>query len=214
MMFYFNHTVQTFNSCTGRQDVCQCLVVQTSMITKSKNKPNTPMIHIRNVACKCTFICEVIHASMPWKLWWQSGVRSCDMSRLPMHLVQELNFEHCTCMKPTTCRWLTGWPGRYINVQYCGGLSEVFLQIGTSCEEQGIPSFSGFYLVVIWPKAVESDVKPFRPTFFTKYVYKRIFRHPYGSGMVRDKNPAPIWYFFSNLSSSMTLWRSSQHLFH
>ena len=33
-------TVQTFNSCTSRPDVCQCLVVQIPMDNMSENKPS------------------------------------------------------------------------------------------------------------------------------------------------------------------------------
>ena len=40
------YTVQTFNSCTGRPDVRQCLVVQIPMNNMSKNKPSTPMTHV------------------------------------------------------------------------------------------------------------------------------------------------------------------------
>ena len=45
---FYNHTwtamalaicvVQTFNSCTSRLDVCQCLIVQTHMNSLSKDK--------------------------------------------------------------------------------------------------------------------------------------------------------------------------------
>ena len=42
-------TVQTFNSCTIRPDVCQCLVVHTSIDNPSKNKPSTSMTQ---VACE------------------------------------------------------------------------------------------------------------------------------------------------------------------
>ena len=38
-------TVQIFNSCTSRPDVCHCLVVQTSMNNMSRKKPNTSMKH-------------------------------------------------------------------------------------------------------------------------------------------------------------------------
>ena len=33
-------TVKTFNSCTSRPNVCQCLVVQIHIDNKSKNKPS------------------------------------------------------------------------------------------------------------------------------------------------------------------------------
>ena len=41
---------------------------------------------------KATFSCEFIYASLLIKeISWQSGVRSCIMTGLPGHLVQELN---------------------------------------------------------------------------------------------------------------------------
>ena len=44
-LLFMQNTVQTFNSCNSRSDVCQCLVVQTPRNNMSKNKPNTSMIH-------------------------------------------------------------------------------------------------------------------------------------------------------------------------
>ena len=86
------HPVQTSNFCTSRPDVCQCLVVQTTRITCQKNKPSTQITY---VACESKLRSVVrsgtldrIHAQ---DTGWQSGVRSCIMSRLPRHLVQKLN---------------------------------------------------------------------------------------------------------------------------
>ena len=39
-------TVQTFNSCTSRPDICQCLVVQTPIDIMSNKKSNTLITHI------------------------------------------------------------------------------------------------------------------------------------------------------------------------
>ena len=39
-------TVQTFNFCTSRPAVCQCLVVQKAMLRCQENNPNTSMTHI------------------------------------------------------------------------------------------------------------------------------------------------------------------------
>ena len=36
---------------------------------------------------------------------------------------------------------LLGWPGCYINLQHCRGLSLVHLQLGNICEEKGISSW-------------------------------------------------------------------------
>ena len=50
-------TVQTFNSCTSRPDICQCLVVQTPMDNMSKTGAkdiNDP----RSLQIKATFSCE------------------------------------------------------------------------------------------------------------------------------------------------------------
>ena len=43
------------------------------------------------IACKVTFSYELIHASIAEKHRWQLGVRSCIVTGLPTHLVQELN---------------------------------------------------------------------------------------------------------------------------
>ena len=43
------HTVPTFNFCTSRADVCQCLVVQPPMDDISKNKQSIAITHS---ACK------------------------------------------------------------------------------------------------------------------------------------------------------------------
>ena len=40
------YTVQTFDSCTSRPDVCRCMVVQTLIEYISRNKPNTSMTSI------------------------------------------------------------------------------------------------------------------------------------------------------------------------
>ena len=93
-------TVKTFNSCTSRLDVSQCLVVQTPMDNMSKKYAkhiNDP----RSLRIKATFSCEVIHASMP-RTGWQSGVRSWIMRRLPAYLMKELN--DTTLCNSTTCQ--------------------------------------------------------------------------------------------------------------
>ena len=54
-------TVQTFNSCTSRPGVCQCLVVQTPLDNMTKAKH---IVDPRKLANQlATFSCEVIHAS-------------------------------------------------------------------------------------------------------------------------------------------------------
>ena len=52
--------VHTFNSCTGRLDICQCLVVQTIMGNMSKIKPNKALAH---VACESN-IHSVVRSSI------------------------------------------------------------------------------------------------------------------------------------------------------
>ena len=44
-------TVKTFNSCTSRLDVCQCLVVQPWITFK--NKLSTSMTHVANANQSC-----------------------------------------------------------------------------------------------------------------------------------------------------------------
>ena len=60
-------TVQTFNSCTSRPDVCLCPVVQTPINSMSKSYVE----HINDpcsLQIKDTFSSEVIHTPMPTKL--------------------------------------------------------------------------------------------------------------------------------------------------
>ena len=57
------HAVRTFNSCTSRPDVCQCLVVQTSMGNMSKNKPD---ISIKHVDCESKLLSVVRSSMHPW----------------------------------------------------------------------------------------------------------------------------------------------------
>ena len=58
-------TVQTFDSCTSRLDLCYCLVVQTPLDNMSKNKPSTSMANItcesklRSVLRSCIHPCPV-----------------------------------------------------------------------------------------------------------------------------------------------------------
>ena len=67
LIFYYPFTVQTFNSCTSRRDVCQCLVAQTPMDNMSKNEPITSMTHVDCLRIKGRFSCEVIHLFIPRK---------------------------------------------------------------------------------------------------------------------------------------------------
>ena len=48
-------TIQTFNSCTIRPNVCQCLVVHTSIDNLSKDKPSTSVHDPRSLRIKATF---------------------------------------------------------------------------------------------------------------------------------------------------------------
>ena len=81
-------TVQTFNSCTSRPDVCHCLVVQIPIDNMSKNNPSTSMTH---VACESKLRSVVRSFIHDHETGLQSDVRSCIMLGLPTHLVQELN---------------------------------------------------------------------------------------------------------------------------
>ena len=60
-------TVQTFNSCTSRSDVCQCLVVQTPFGNMPKNKGNTLMTH---EACESKLVSGVRSSIDPWPRNW------------------------------------------------------------------------------------------------------------------------------------------------
>ena len=80
------HTVQTFNSCTSRPVVCQCLVVKAPVDNMSKYNLSTVMAH---AACesKSRSLVRLSVYSCPGN-WWQPDVWSCMVAR---HLVQELN---------------------------------------------------------------------------------------------------------------------------
>ena len=56
-------TVQTFNSCTSRPDVCHCLVVQIPIDNMSKNNQSTSMTH---VACESKLRSVVRSFIHPW----------------------------------------------------------------------------------------------------------------------------------------------------
>ena len=85
-------TVQTFNSCTSRLDVCQCPVIHIPMNNMSKKRSSTSKIHVSGESKLRSVVrsvnCDRIHNQATG---WQSGVRSCIMPGLPTHLVQELN---------------------------------------------------------------------------------------------------------------------------
>ena len=66
-------TVQSFNSCTSRPEICQCLVVQTTMENMSKNNAKHTN-DLRSLQMKTTISCEVIRPSIPRKL---AGNRAC-----------------------------------------------------------------------------------------------------------------------------------------
>ena len=79
-------TVQTFNSCTSRPVVYQCLVVEAPVDNMSTYNPSTSMAH---VACesKSRSLVRLSVYSCPINRW-QVGVWSC---MVPRYLVQELN---------------------------------------------------------------------------------------------------------------------------
>ena len=66
-------TIQTFNSCTSRPDVCQCRV-QTPTDNMSREKLiKTHSNHPSSLRLKITFSCKVINASKPRKLVGKGG---------------------------------------------------------------------------------------------------------------------------------------------
>ena len=56
----FASTVQTFNSCTGHPDVCQCQVIQMPVDNMSRNNPSTLINDTRHLRIKALLSYEVI----------------------------------------------------------------------------------------------------------------------------------------------------------
>ena len=94
-------TVQAFNFCTSRPDVCRCLVVRQSWV-RSPGCTNTHGLHVKeetnhnndshSLRIKVTFSCDVIIASMARKLLAiGSAVAYYAQPGPSTHLVQELN---------------------------------------------------------------------------------------------------------------------------
>ena len=124
-------TVQPFNSCTSRPDVCQCLVAQTPMANMSK---------IRQAHQWPTELANQSYAQLGGHLcihaqesWWQSDVQSCVMLRLPTDFVQELNVGSVQAVflpyimrspwswSPLRCWWLIlpKWYQNCHNTRWC-----------------------------------------------------------------------------------------------
>ena len=86
----YSTAIKFLHQLTGCLAVSGCQ--EHPWITCQHSKPSTPM---ERVACESklrsvvrSMICGRIHAQ---ETRWQSGVRSCIMPGLPMHLMQELN---------------------------------------------------------------------------------------------------------------------------
>ena len=62
-----HYTVQTFNSCTSRLDISQCIVVQTPLNNVSKNKPDTSMTHVAYESKVHLIVRSSMH---PWPRNW------------------------------------------------------------------------------------------------------------------------------------------------
>ena len=82
-------TVQTFNYCTSRPDVCQCLVVKKAMLSCQENNRHPSKTH---VACESKLRSVIRSATHPSQgncvAIWHTVVY---YAGLPAHLVQELN---------------------------------------------------------------------------------------------------------------------------
>ena len=100
LMLY--NAVRTCNSCTSRPDVCQCLVVQTS-IDKMSNKPNT---FLTNVADE-----SKLRSVNVRDLWSDSS----PVNWVPMNYAHAFSVgiksRHCTCVKKSEhgCRRFFYW---------------------------------------------------------------------------------------------------------
>ena len=88
-------TVQTFNPCTSRPDVCKCLVLPTPMDNMSEiSQAHQWPTKLANQSYVQLWGHQCIYAQ---ETGWQSDVRSCIMPGLPTHLVQELYIGTVAC---------------------------------------------------------------------------------------------------------------------
>ena len=119
-----NITVQTFNSCTSRLDVCYCLVVQTPMDNMLKNKPNTSMTHAVFESKQR----PVVRSSMLRDLV-AIGRAVLYYAQLPTYLVQELNVG--TFLSPLP--YIHSWYGHLCLWQILFLKESISFQIFTWC---------------------------------------------------------------------------------
>ena len=87
-------TVQTFNSCTSRPDVCYCLVVQTPIDNMSKNKLSTSMAHI---ACESKLHWVLRSSIHPCPVNWVATKRTVVYyARATQAFSAGIKCRHCT----------------------------------------------------------------------------------------------------------------------
>ena len=93
-----SHTVQTFNSCTSRPDVCQCLFVQTRHVTCQKNKPSTPMT---DVACESKVSLIVRSSMRPYPGNWVAIGRAVSYhAQAARAFSTGIKCRHCNKLRP------------------------------------------------------------------------------------------------------------------
>ena len=87
---FYSTSVQTSTSCTNRPDICQCLVVQTSMDDRKKHRTSISMIHVA-LEPKLRSVLRSSIFTYPVNRGEKLVIQSCIMPGLHTYLVQELN---------------------------------------------------------------------------------------------------------------------------
>ena len=103
LSFLQEGTVQTFNFCTSRPDVRQCLVVKHTWLTCQKNKPN----HINDPRSLQIEVRSAVSSSMhPWPENWMAIGRAVVYSARATHVfIAGIKCRHC--------RWLPSHNGTF-----------------------------------------------------------------------------------------------------
>ena len=126
------HTVQTFNSCASRPDVCQCLVVQIPIDNMSENKPSTSMTHVACESKLRSVVRSFIHPGL--RNWVTIGRAIVYYYRAAHALSARIKCRHCTWNDPITQH--TKQPGNdifhFIPISMSCDLLDIVLTLSTT----------------------------------------------------------------------------------